>query len=265
MGICLKFLSEIIQIPNTAELLVDLFNKIIQEKTVPDCFKVSTITPLIKNKKLPATDLNNLRAIFVLPELTKIFERIIYNQLLQYLVSTTFFNPNQFGFRSQHSTEHVLLLVTDMAFRALDKKEVCIVVSLDLKRAFPSVNRKLLLRKLADIGIDTEPLASYLSNRKQRVKLNDQLSDEVCDYYGVPAGSCLGNLLFTIFINDISKLNVNSLLLLFADDSTLVKVCGLSEVDLTLTLIEEHIVKILKCLAINDLALNASKTELMIE
>lgn len=91
MGICLRFLAEIIQCQNTVDVLVELFNKIIQEKTVPDCFKVSTITPLIKNRKLPATDRNNLRAIFVLPEITKIFERIIYNQLLSFLVTIKFF------------------------------------------------------------------------------------------------------------------------------------------------------------------------------
>src|SRR5439155_11054040 len=114
---------------------------------------------------------------------------------LDFLTKKKFFMSNQYGFRKYHSTEHVLLAITNLAYHAIENNMVLIVVALDLRRAFPSVNRVNLINKLAEIGVDTALLADYLSSRTQSTKFKDELSDEICDFYGVPAGSCLGNLL----------------------------------------------------------------------
>lgn len=96
-----------------------------------------------------------MRSIFLLPTLGKIFDKVIYNQLLDHLITTSFLTDKQFGFRARHGTEHLVTKLTDIAFKAIDKNRVTIIVTLDLKRAFPSVNRVLLIEKLNSLGIET--------------------------------------------------------------------------------------------------------------
>lgn len=141
-GLSLKFLSLIIPVPNAVEEIVKLFNNIIRFRKLPCAFKTSTIVPLINNKKASLSEFANIRPIFLLPELAKLFERVIYNQPPNLQNTSKFFNNCQFGFRASHGTEHVIMIITETALKVLNEKKICIIVTLDLRRAFPSVNRK---------------------------------------------------------------------------------------------------------------------------
>jgi hypothetical protein len=159
----------------------------------------------------------------------------------------------------------VLLSIFDYAYKAIDKGKVCIVVALDLRKAFPSVARDLLLEKLERAGIDSKWFAEYLSNRTQAVKDSYGNLSQICaDIWGVPQGSVLGPLLFSIFINDLPNIPKFCKTLLFADDSTLMLSCFPSEIPDALKQIEYDIALINSWLHTNFLHLNADKTEMIV-
>ncbi len=131
----------------------------------------------------------------------------------------------QFGFRSNHSTLHPMVKFMNYVNTALNNKEHAIAIFCDLRKAFNTVNHKILLSKMAKLGINGNELQwfrSYLTDRKQFVSLNGKLSNLRDILIGVPQGSILGPLLFLIYINDL-PLSSDLYTLLFAEDTTLFK------------------------------------------
>ena len=130
----------------------------------------------------------------------------------------------QFGFRKKHSTEDALLSIVEEIRKNLDNVIFTCGVFIDLEKAFDTVNHKILLSKLDHYGISDNALKwliSYLTNRKQFVKLNGSQSKHGNICCGVPQGSILGPLLFTIYINDMHKGVTSSKMHHFADDTNL--------------------------------------------
>lgn len=263
-GVSLKQLSIIMPIPNVSEAICTLFNTIIVKKQIPDEMKVCTITPLVKNMQKNPNDMTNLRPINVLPELSKIFERILHHQLVQYLNRTNFFSPHQFGFKKNCSTKHVVQILTDNACKAIDNGKVYIIATIDVKSAYPSVDRNILMKKLQEAKIDSELIRSYLSNRRQRVKFENAVSNMLADRYGLPQGSSLANLFFAIYINGLTDVVLEVLLLLFADDATLGLEADPNQIDEALKTMEANVSKVITWLNKEKLQVNLGKTELMI-
>jgi retron-type reverse transcriptase len=183
---------------------------------------MARVSPLYKNgqKKLPG----DYRPIFVLPAVSKVMERILYDQLYDYLTKFQLLNDCQFGFRKSHSTATALLDCTNSWYMNIDKKLFNLVVLIDLKKAFDTVDHQILLKKLEIYGVKGDALAllkSYLIDRTQKCQVNGTISSERLIKCGVPQGSILGPLFFLLYINDLPQCLSKTKPRLFADDTNL--------------------------------------------
>ena len=173
-------------------------------------------------KQGEAFDLNNYRPISVISVVAKVFERIVYDQLYNFLSSEEIISKLQSGFWSLHSTVTALLEATDSWAFNIDRGYVNAVVFLDLKKAFNTVDHEILLSKMNRCGIQSKTLdwlKSYLTNRTQRCSVNGCLSDFTTLKCGVPQGTIVGPLLFLIYINDLPDCLSFSIPRMCADDA----------------------------------------------
>ena len=200
-----------------------LFNFCITTNTFPEEWKSAVVTPLYKNKG-SRTDLNNYRGISILSPVSKIFEKLISHQITDYFENSNIFNDGQHGFRKGHSCETALHELLSDLNESRDKKLISLLLFIDFRKAFDTVDSELLLKKLFHYGFDNGALSlitNYFKNRNQVTKIGDNRSGVNNIKLGIPQGSILGPLFFLIFINDL-PLYLNELKSkLFADDTTL--------------------------------------------
>ena len=159
----------------------------------------------------------------MLPIFGKNFERIIYNNIFEYLTTNKLISDNQSGFKPDDSCINQLLSITHEIYHSLDNGLEVRGVFLDISKAFDKVWHEGLILKLNQYGISENLLClikCFLKNRKQRVVLNGQTSSWTNVLAGVPQGSILGPLFFLIYINDLSD-DISSNPKLFADDTSL--------------------------------------------
>ena len=167
--------------------------------------------------------MDNYRPISLLSCFSKIIEKIVCARLTDFLDVNNLISNSQYGFRKKHSTLHPLIHFQNFVSTALDKKEHAIAIFCDLRKAFDTVDHKILLTKLKKMevrGVELLWFQDYLTNRKQIVHINGSNSLLLNILIGVPQGSILGPLLFLIYINDL-PLCSELFALLFADDTTL--------------------------------------------
>jgi hypothetical protein len=184
-------------------------------------WKIAKVTPL--HKKDTKDDPNNYRPISILPILSKLLERHVANHLFEFLTSHDLIAKRQSGFRPKHSCETALHLMVDEWVDHMFQNKTVGVLYVDFCKAFDLVNHDILLQKLKMYKVDSNALAwftSYLSDRKQCVKINKCMSDELPVETGVPQGSILGPLTFLLSVNDLPLQPTLEGLNLFADDAT---------------------------------------------
>lgn len=252
-----KFLRD--SAASLAPIIAHIINLSIKQGHVPQDFKLAKVTPL--HKKGSKLDPGNYRPISILSSISKIMEKIVYEQVTKYLEENRLIYEFQSGFRSSHSTDTCLLYLTDRIKHEVDSGKYCGMVMLDLQKAFDTVNHSILINKLKALGFDKPTVSwmrSYLEGREQVVEVSGTLSSPLPVSCGVPQGSILGPLLFLIYVNDmVSACECN--LFLFADDSALL-VSGRDIVQVENTLSSE-LSRICAWLSDNKLSIHLGKTE----
>ena len=206
-----------------AHPLVFIFNLSLSTGLVPDKLKIAKIATVFKKDDPHKFD--NYRPISILPSISKLLEKCIYNRLYSFCLNNKILTDSQYGFRKNHSTAHALIELQDKILTAIHTNKFCIGIFMDLSKAFDVVDHKILLSKLEHYGVRGLPLSwfkSYLSNRSQYVVYNNSSSDFCSITHGVPQGSILGPLLFLIYINDLIHSSNKFDYIMYADDTTLI-------------------------------------------
>ena len=187
-----------------AEPLHHIITLSVLQKKFPSCWKFGKIIPL--HKKECQLQAKNYRPVTILSPLSKILERIIFDQVYEYLTRNHILHPNLHGYRKNRSIQTAMIQMYDRWVKAAAAGQVSGVVLLDLSAAFDLVDPSILLNKLKIYGLDKDMsqwIESYLTDRKQGVWIDHVLSDYLECEVGVPQGSILGPLLFLIFYNAI--------------------------------------------------------------
>lgn len=246
-----------------SRILTHYINESFSMGIFPDCLKIAKVIPIYK-KCGSKHEAKNYRPISLLNIISKIFESCLHSRLYGFLEKINFFVNNQFGFLKKSNTTSACISYIDRVQRALNNNKLVCTIFLDVAKAFDCVDRKILSRKLEQIGIRGRVLDifnSYINNREQLVQINSSYSTIKKTICGVAQGSKLGPLLFLIYMNDIFELNLNGCLQLYADDSSITYISD-NIPDIHKMIIED-LYKISKWFENNSLVLNADKSNLL--
>ena len=245
--------------------LTVIINQMLKTGIFPDSFKTSKIVPLFK--KGDHGLLTNYRPISLLPTISKVFERVIYDQMYLYFNNNNLLADEQFGFRKNHSTEYAAIKLVDHISNEMESGKTPVTLFIDLSKAFDTLSFDILLQKLnyyGIAGVNLKLMANYLRNRKQYVVFNNHNSEITDIRCGVPQGSILGPLFFSICINDLKNASNKCKFLMYADDTTIY----FNIEDFNTNNLEAEINKELEqvntWLKVNKLSLNVGKTKMMI-
>ena len=233
----------------------------------PEKFKIAKVKPLYK--KGDKCCYNNYRPISILPTISKVFERVMYTQLYNYFNVNNLLTEQQYGFRSKHSTELASIKLVDYIIMEMDDPKTTktpTTVYLDLSKAFDTLNYDIFVSKLEYYGIIGIPLALikvYLINRFQYVQYENMTSELLEIKTGIPQGSILGPLFFSILINDLVNSSRLFSFLMYADDTTIYFNLEDFPANNREIAINKELDKVNVWLKLNKLTLNVEKTKCM--
>ena len=243
--------------------LAHIINMSLLSGEYPDLLKIVKVIPIHKGGS--TQDMNNFRPISLLSIFDKVIEKIMHKRLYNFLEEHNILYQNQFGFRKNNSTSYTLAEITDNIKKSIDTGKYGCGIFIDLRKAFDTVNHKILLLKLEHYGIRGSMLKwfqSYLSDRKQYVSFNGQSSDMLDIKCGVPQGSVLGPLLFLLYINDLPNISKILDFYLFADDTNIYyESKSLPDLE---KIVNKELQKLYLWLNVNRLSLNLDKTNYII-
>lgn len=243
--------------------LQKLFNQAFLSGIYPEKLKIGRVVPIYKNGD--PNDLANYRPITILSCINTLFEKLIAARIMNFVEKYNILVANQHGFRKNFSTGTAVHSVSEIVNSSLNKNRTTIGIFLDIKKAFDSVNHDILLQKLERYGFRGPAgkfFRSYLTNRTQFVQISHNQSTTAIVKTGVPQGSVLGPILFSLFINDYAACLRHSEAVLYADDTALlVSHHSLEEAELLANNDLKNTITWFNC---NKLVLNIKKTKFIV-
>ena len=250
--------------------ITQIFNVSLSTGIVPVSFKEAILMPLLKSASLDQNVLNNYRPVSNLPFLSKVLEKIVISQLMNHITINGLHETFQSAYKALHSTETALLKVTSDIFESLDRQEVCILTLLDLSAAFDTIDHSILLKRLrVTFGISGTVITwfeSYLSERTQRVSVGNSYSKDRPLLCGVPQGSVLGPILFTLYTQPLSNIfkKFGVLYHLYADDTQIYLSGSVDKVHDMMNTLSDCIAEVKLWMSTNKLKLNDDKTDVIL-
>ena len=237
------------------------FNEFAKKSEFPSALKLANVTPVFTKRERECK--NNFRPVSILSNISEIFERIIFKQISNYMNS--FFSKYRCGFRKGYSTQECLLSMLEKWKRAVDNGKAFGLLLTDLSKAFDCLFHERLLGKLHADGFSFAGLRlihSYLTNRKQRTKVNSSYSSWEEILSGVPQGSILGPLLFNIFLCDMSFIMNDIDFASYADDNT--PYVSSDSIEDVIRILENDSIKLFKWFCDTMMKANKDKCHLII-
>uniref|UniRef100_H3B0V5 Reverse transcriptase domain-containing protein n=1 Tax=Latimeria chalumnae TaxID=7897 RepID=H3B0V5_LATCH len=250
-------------------LLTMIINASLEEGYLPAALKRASVRPLLKQASLDPGDLGNYRPVSNLPFLGKVIEKVVAGFLREHLDQFDFYDRFQSGFRPGHSTETALVKVVSDLLISLDRGLVAFLVQLDLSSAFDTIDHGILLHRLEHLlGISGSVLSwfcSFLEGRSQVVQLGSSLSALAGISCGVPQGSILAPMLFSIYLLPLGAIAERCGLGFhcYADDVQLYLAFPANSSEVP-EVLENCLSEIQSWMAGNWLRLNPRKTEIML-
>jgi len=209
--------------------------------------------------------MKDYRPVSILCVLSKVLEKIVHEQMCEYVEQNDILSPLQSGFRKNYSTITALLKVTDDINKAMDNSKLTLLSLLDLSKAFDCVHHELLLTKLGALGFSRSVVnwfRSYLSNRLIRVLADGNFaSDWLSVVTGVPQGSVLGPLLFILYLFDLPQVVKHCSIHMYADDVQLYVHCTPLEFNVAVESITSDVDNLIDFFQRHNLILNVEKTQ----
>ena len=233
--------------------------------------KCANVRPLLKKAGMDKENLRSYRPISNLSYISKLLERVVAVRLDKHIISNNMYGNTQSAYRKHHSTETALLKVTSDILSAIDAGSSCLLVLLDLSAAFDTLDHTILLRRLeTHFGVTGHALqwfVSYLSHRSQRVIVGDDVSSVHRLEYGVPQGSVLGPILYSMYTAPLSDIIRSKGVLhhCYADDTQIYNTFTpqQADIDLCISVMEDCLECVRVWMHSNKLKLNTDKTEVI--
>ena len=251
--------------------LTKLVNCSPMEGCVPDAFKSAVVTPLMKKPNLPSNDLKNYRPVSGLSFISKLVERVVAKQLLEHIHVHNLDNPYQSAYKAGHSTETALLYIKNEVHLSLSRGETTALVLLDLSAAFNTIDHSTLLSCLQNWfgvgGCVLKWFTSYLTDRYQSIKIGSTLYDVYKLLFGVPQGSVLGPLLFSLYttpLNSIISRHKGIKFHFYADDSQVYIHLSQKNASAAFEKLNRCLDDVKEWMSTSKLKLNPDKTEFII-
>lgn len=248
---------------NIISILKKLINNVLTEGKFPEELKTSRISPIYKSGNKDCME--NYRPISVISVFSKIIEKILKNRMMSFIHRYGLFDPFQYAFTKNSSTLSTTMDFVNCISRALDKKKLVLVIFVDLSKAFDVVSIDMLLNKLQLLGIRGlmyTIIESYLVGREQYVNMNNVSSDVLRSECGVPQGSVLGPILYSLYVLNLRCANIKARYYTYADDTALVYTADNEEI--LQNLVNDDLQRYTNWLYYNKLKINVKKTKFML-
>ena len=256
------------------DFFIDCISEIVNESlltgTMPDCLKHAIISPLLKKQNLDRNEFKNYRPVSNLTFISKIIEKAVSSQILNHLKHHDLFEKHQSAYRKHHNTETALLKIQNDLLVSADNKNISIIALLDLSAAFDTIDHSILISRLKDtFGFNDLVLKwfiSYLTGRTQSVMINNIESESHPLLYGIPQGSILGPIIYTLYTTPLGQIIKNHDLQyhMYADDTQLYMSIEPTNVHDLVNTLEACINDVKTWMLENKLKLNDEKTEVLL-